>query len=85
MPCRSQRYWGRRCVANDRYAHITSEFACKAAASADGITYQTDTDSDGYPKGCLYCPNTCESGYYFNAHSSGGTKSGMSPVCTKGA
>ena len=68
-----------------RHTHITSESACKAAASADGITYRTDTNSDDYPKGCLYCPNDCSSGYYYNAHSRGGTKSGMSPVCTKGA
>ena len=31
----------------------------------------------------MFCPNDCSSGYYYNAHSRGGTKSGMSPVCIR--
>ena len=60
---------------------ITTESACGAAASANGVLYSQSVTNSYYPRGCF----KHNSKYYFNGHSRGDTQSGMAPVCTQGS
>jgi lysophospholipase L1-like esterase len=67
---------------------ITTFAACRAAldmVGMDGFAYNGADSESNWPKGCYYCKNTanCDTGVWFNEHSTGKTVSGTRRVCHK--